>query len=535
MFLTPIEASIVTSPRFDFAASVRSAVWVVLSRAISNRTGVSRRQCSLGVLAAVGLALGCSAGGSEGNAPAVTPPGSVETPTPVPVDDSRAPMTPDLAPSGSDGTIFDPDDMGMSGAAMTPPRRRGLLERQVSCDGAASTTISGTVYIPSGALPIYNAVVYVPDGELQPLPEGVSCSCEISGEPIATTLTDSAGRFVLSNVPVGDDIPIVVQVGDWRREFNVGTVSACVDNPVPDQTLRLPARQSEGDMPRIAVVTGATDALECLVRKLGIDPTEFTTPIGSGRVQLFAGDGGTERYTESWGDGLVFPPGDALWWDLPSLEPFDVVLLSCDGVVPSSRDLRPESLQAMHDYLNRGGRVFGSHYQEAWLQQGPGELSELASYVDEDSDDDLGTVNAQVITSFPKGQALAEWLFNVGASPTLGELEIRGTQHSIGQENPEYAQRWISTENPDSVQYISANTPLGVPEEQQCGRLVLSDIHVSPGSAGDDRSAIELPFPSGCVTEEFTPQEAVLAFMLFDISACIVPDDQAPVAPPSIR
>jgi hypothetical protein len=89
------------------------------------------------------------------------------------------------------------------------------------------------------------------------------------------------------------------------------------------------------------------------------------------------------------------------------------------------------------------------------------------------------------------------------------------------------------------VQYISANTPLGAPDSQQCGRVVLSDIHVSPGEVEngtpvDDISNLTLGFPDGCVTSTLSPQEAVLAFMLFDLSACIIPDDQAPVAPPVI-
>jgi hypothetical protein len=66
----------------------------------------------------------------------------------------------------------------------------------------------------------------------------------------------------------------------------------------------------------------------------------------------------------------------------------------------------------------------------------------------------------------------------------------------------------------------------------------LSDIHVSPGRVAevddDDLSHRTLEFPEGCRTEGFSPQEAALAFMLFDITSCLVPDDQVPVAPPPI-
>jgi hypothetical protein len=148
---------------------------------------------------------------------------------------------------------------------------------------------------------------------------------------------------------------------------------------------------------------------------------------------------------------------------------------------------------------------------------------------------DLGDVPAQVVTSFPKGEAMAEWLAGAGATAAPGEVEIDGAQHSIASENEQYAQRWLFTEDPPSVQYLSANTPLGAPPAEQCGRVVLSDIHVAGDDIGGDISSGFIGYPEGCVTTELSPQEKVLAFMLFDISSCIVPDGQAPVPPPPIR
>jgi hypothetical protein len=246
-------------------------------------------------------------------------------------------------------------------------------------------------------------------------------------------------------------------------------------------------------------------------------------------VQLFDGGDGTDGYISALNGGAPFPPGEALWFDTESLKQYDMVLLSCDG----PGDFRTDaSLQAMYEYANLGGRIFASHFQEAWFEEGPAPFPELA---DIDSEPDLGNVDAEVVTSFPKGQALSEWLSVVGASPAAGQVPIRAAQSSIVAENPKFAQRWLATESPESVQYISANTPLGVSDAEQCGRIVLSDIHVSPSEAGDDFSEIDLNFPNGCVSSGLSPQEAVLAFMLFDLSSCIVPDDQAPVAPPIIR
>jgi hypothetical protein len=177
--------------------------------------------------------------------------------------------------------------------------------------------------------------------------------------------------------------------------------------------------------------------------------------------------------------------------------------------------------------------MFASHYQSIWFQRGPAPFPDLAEFEDSGN---LGELSAQVVTTFPKGEALSEWLVNTATTEEPGEVEIRGAQHNIASENPEYAQRWIATDDPQSVQYISANTPLGVSEADQCGRVVLSDIHVSPGEPRiDDFSDLTITFPEGCITSALTPQERVLAFMLFDISACVVPDNRAPVPPTIIR
>ncbi|MDX2056079.1 MAG: carboxypeptidase-like regulatory domain-containing protein [Polyangiaceae bacterium] len=316
---------------------------------------------------------------------------------------------------------------------------QGLACQQKACAGFTTTSVSGRVFDPSGQLPLYNVMVYVPNAPLAPLTPGATCTCEVSGEPIASALTDTDGRFTMSNVPVGTDIPLVVQIGKWRRKFTLPSVAECTNTAIPESMLRLPARQSEGDMPKIALTTGGADALECLIPKLGIDPAEFTNPDGTGRINYFTGHGGTDQYAQNRNAGASFPPASQLWNSVDTLRKYDVALLSCEGGTHAD-EKGPAAFQAMHDYANLGGRVFASHWHEVWFTDGPAPFPNVATFVREK---DIGNLTADVTTSFPKGQALADWLVNVNASTTAGRIDITAAQHTVVTENPMYAQRWI--------------------------------------------------------------------------------------------
>ena len=119
--------------------------------------------------------------------------------------------------------------------------------QQVQCDAGATTTVTGTVYDPSGTLPIYNAVVYVPNATVDPVPEGLTCDqcdAELSGSPLVSTITDVEGKFTLENVPVGSDIPLVIQIGKWRRQVTIPSIAECVETPLTDAQMTRLDRKS---------------------------------------------------------------------------------------------------------------------------------------------------------------------------------------------------------------------------------------------------------------------------------------------------
>ncbi|MCC6553308.1 MAG: carboxypeptidase regulatory-like domain-containing protein [Polyangiaceae bacterium] len=405
----------------------------------------------------------------------------------------------------------------------------GLECQQVACSNGAKTTVTGRVYEPAGKVPLYNVVAYVPNAPVNEITDGATCDqcgSSLSGSPIVTALTDTEGRFVLEDVPAGDNIPLVIQIGKWRREFVLPHVEECVENPTTDGDFRLPRNKSEGHIPKIALTTGGADPLECLLRKLGLDDEEFTNRDGDGRVNLFAGPGGTSQYVNGLNNGADFDPATSLWGTLDSLMDYDIVLLACEADQHAEQK-PPGALGAMLEYTSNGGRVFASHWHNYWLQHGPDPFPTVATWeFNDDPTDDpfIGTIDQ----SFPKGQALADWLVNVQASTTLGELVIVQPQDTVASINSATTRRWIYSQAPisEGIQYFSFNTPVGVPDDQQCGRMVYSDIHVSSGDL------VGPAFPSECQTQDLSPQEKALLFMLFDLSACIIPDDDPPEPPP---
>jgi hypothetical protein len=408
-------------------------------------------------------------------------------------------------------------------AAVKPDLRRPpcltLGCRVNSCKGVSPTALTGIVNIPAGNLPLPNAYVYVPNSPVEAIPDGVSCNrCDapLSGSPIVKTRTDAMGRFRLENVPDGPNIPLVIQLGKWRRQITLSQVDPCVDNPVDPEHSRLPRSQDEGNIPKIALSTGGADALECLLRKMGIADREFTTEKGSGRVNLYTGQDGTPRFDPALNGGAAFTPGPAFWDSLDNLKKYDVILHSCEGS-PTVGNKSVAARQALLDYLTLGGRAFGSHYHYVWVEQGPAPMPMVATW---NHRGDLGSVTADIDTSFPSGAALADWLLFVGASTQRGKLDLTQAKGDVMAVNPALAQRWIHVPSQNNVQYLSFNAPLGAQETGQCGRMVYTDIHVANG----DTSNGGLTFPSGgCRSGALSPQEKALVYLLFDLSNCLQP------------
>ncbi len=386
------------------------------------------------------------------------------------------------------------------------------------------TTLSGTIYDPAGKEPLYNVAVYIPNKALDPVPEGVSCQkCDgtASGQPIASALTDYTGHFTMDNPPVGQNIPMVIMVGKWRREVIIPNITRCQDNVITDINLeRLPANQSEGHMPLIALTTGHSDALECLLRKIGISDSEFTPDSGTGRVHMYyggdlTGPTGSGAGANALVSGPAFASAATLWSSPAKLANYDIMVLSCEG--SQYPDAKKPYMANIKAFADEGGRIFDDHLHFYWINHNVTAWQNTANWIGVGTD--LGDVTALIDQTFAKGMTFASWLSYVGASTTPGQIPIVMAQHSVSADNPPVSQRWIYTASPTaSVQYLDFNTPVETPANQ-CGRVVFTDIHVS--AASGDSSHPGTPFPNGCTSTTLSPQEKALEFIFFDLASCV--------------
>ncbi len=431
-----------------------------------------------------------------------------------------------------------------------------------TCPGGVSTTISGVVYDPAGNNPLYGIVAYVPSTTPSPITTGATCtSCNdlYTGNPIAYAVTDPTGKFTITGVPDGSNIPLVIQVGKWRMQYTIPNVTKCTDNDTStllNAKLTLPSKHTGtgpgvGDIPAIAISTGGADSLECLLVRIGVDESEYGGgPSGEGRIHIFTTDNPLS------GPGANTVPGaptssTALWAMDSQILPYDIVLLTCEGA--ETDDAVPQTL---YDYATKGGRVFASHFHYAWFTDSqdagtnpfPNDLAmwtpTAESYLSAD-----GTIDAVIQQTlpgggiFPRGVAMYQWLGNVGALQPNNELQILQARHNAlvtAADTPSLP--WIvADQNADpanQTQYFSFDTPFGTPAGEQCGRVVYSDLHV--GAASNDYGGYQTVgpgtglinadaiVPTGCTQGMLSDQEKALEFMLFDLSACVIPDTETP-------
>jgi hypothetical protein len=436
------------------------------------------------------------------------------------------------------------------------PPCTGLCNQVNACTNMPTTKITGTVTAPGHTNtaqwgtpdPIYGALVYVPNGAAGPPTYGVmpftagvscdSCSSLVSGSPLVSVVTGVDGTFTIDNAPCGTNIPLVIQLGRWRRQITIPSVACCATTTLTNTQTHLPRNQVgetgdvRSDIPLMAFSTGSVDTLHCVLRKIGIDDTEFTNPSGTGRVHFYK-DNGSQISAQT-------PAASTLYGSATELAKYDMALFECVGnrVVKAAADQ-----QRVIDYANVGGRVFATHFSYVWLTNSDGTAGSNTApkpwYQTADFDVNQGNVTSLtgIVDQTLQGDmatqarriAFASWLQLVGASTTAGQIPVNVVRHDMNSINTAAAtksgtaaQQWLYATTPFAGPlHYTFDTPVSYAPDPapttQCGRVLFSDFHVSDASSGGST------FPTECTTGPMTPQEKTLEFMLFDLASCVGP------------
>jgi hypothetical protein len=452
--------------------------------------------------------------------------------------------------SSSSGGVF------ISPGADAAPASACAASGGLQCDVPAgcTTTLSGTVYDPAGANPLPNVVVFIPNdpaGALPAIKQGTNTcnTCDVSiGDYVTATTSAADGTFTLTGVPAATHVPLVVQIGKWRREVFLSQTKGCTSNKVPGSSLtRLPANRSEGDIPQMALVTGGADNLGCFLTGIGLDPAEYSAPHAGGRLDIYTGQGrgGTAPGLSNGGAAgdCTSDNPNCVWNSKANLEAYDIVLLACEGDTFDPAESKngdtnktTSSKTALHDWLDEGGKVFATHYHYTWFKNGPADFQGVATWLGSSGGSDDGVYD--IDTSFPKGVLFDKWLGTVGAL-TGTQISLSQVAESVGAVNTTDSERWIYNPAADKqnnktndTKYLSFLTPIGGAPvvqdggemtEQYCGKAVFSDLH----AGGSPMGAI----PMVCAGPPLSAQLKALEFLFFDLSAC-VSNDSLPIPPP---
>jgi hypothetical protein len=388
---------------------------------------------------------------------------------------------------------------------------------------AQTTTISGIVYDPratANSLPLPNVLVYATTNPVASLPSGVQCLTSNNATPtgvVAYTFTAVDGTFELGNIPVNSTYTIVIQAGKWRRQFteNVGAGS------LTGLALHMPANHTQGDIPMIAIATGAVDALECVLLQMGIAPTEFTDDNGTvnsgGHIHLYRGTSATGAEINA-----STPSQSTLMTSSSLMNQYDMVMFPCQG--NAAAQATATGATNLLNFANTGGRVFATHFSYAWLDPNSPYSSlfpPVANWNINQATPPDGT--ATVNTGFTDGAIMSQWLQNAGASTAPGQIQISTLRHDINGVIPP-TQSWLTLNSggtaadPHPTMQFTFNTPVGAAADQQCGRVVFNEYHVFNASSG---GAI---FPNECPSSAtMTAQAEMLEFALFDLSSFVTP------------
>jgi hypothetical protein len=417
----------------------------------------------------------------------------------------------DAPPSAIDAAVA-PD------APVDPPCGEACANH---CPGTTATYLTGVVLAPNGVDPVPGASVYVPLA-LQSFPPGIAC--ELCGDIIANaavvTHTAADGSFRLGPIPTamvpvpGDTVDVVAQKGRFRRLAKVAIQSWCGDNAATDGTLTLPGRQEDAinTIPKIAVVSGMYDDMECVLTKLGID---------ADAIDMYAGE-----------PLEVVPSGNDFLRDPAALARYNIVFINCGNAYELELFLDDQVRTNLANYVAAGGRLYVTDQSYTFVEEvpawagvidfGPGASGGAPETMNaaEIGDDGI-TTEAQVHDA-----TMAAWLRAVEARTGESLIDHAHDTVHIGGFVGGWAMQLAVAALDDAKVWISGTVsgvglggdlPLTTTFDiDQCGRVLYSSYHTL------GRPILPPDFPDYCTSGALSPQERLLEYLVLHAADCIV-------------
>lgn len=256
-----------------------------------------------------------------------------------------------------------------------------------------------------------------------------------------------------------------------------------------------------------------------MLRSIGIDDSEFTLPTGAGAVHLY----------DNWqGGGTSL---ESLLTDQMKLQEYNLLFINCTETTVNKYANQTLTKANLFNYVNTGGRMYVTDWAYDFLEQ----VTQFSPYISFDGADSKlpEPVNAAqwVWDGTPlKGTIgdghLADWMKAAGASAD-GSVMVGASwalANKVAQDQMSYpSTTWVH----GSAKGI--DRPMTVTfDYNMCGKVLWSSYHTqSPGGgkSADPDSGPGTPFPSYCKSTAKTmiPQEKILEYLIFQISACLGP------------
>ncbi|HMR79377.1 MAG TPA: hypothetical protein PKD61_29925 [Polyangiaceae bacterium] len=366
----------------------------------------------------------------------------------------------------------------------------------------AVAQLKGKVVAPQGTMPISGALVYL--GPTEPIPDGTYCDRCVALPPgVPFTFTKPDGTFDLGAYTTGTQ-SLVVQKGQFRRIRNIDVTPGDVSVPIELTTLPKKTDVAAGDnIPKMAVVQGAWDALEVTLAKLGLGELEpGFLGIGS---QLKAGSAAFTMVTNR--NAFLSNPAE--------LAKYHVVFIpchnngggaSCDDTTSGDATIQKN----LQDFVAAGGKLYVTDYSYDYLAQ-PfpgyvdwiGQTSQIGSACQGDSYNAAATIKDPSMQSWLA--ALGVSAFEVEDSWTIID-KVNAVQTTDLDGNPTTVTPtvWVEGAVPSH-----GTKPTTVSFVRSCGRVLFSTYHTEAGNAPPN--------------SPLKPQEAALLYVLLEVGVCVTP------------